>query len=198
VKKDLIGKTGEYRAFRKFFMKVGMKVNLLIALLALLPCASRAQEALSTPQVKHSRPDAPGRESAADLPLPEGEAASSAAPSILPESSLLPSAQSLPRPAPDPPISPEQKKLNAKRIAEARISAMGNPRARLLLDEAKAALTIEARRNFLRAFFITVCTQMRKMVPDLRGSITSFEQEQVRRIARSKNLSVTSTGFLAE
>jgi hypothetical protein len=179
-------------------MKVGMKVNLLFTLLAFLPYASRAQEALSTPQVKHPRPIAPSGESSADLPLPEGEAASSAAPSILPESSLLPSAQSLPRPAPDPPISPEQKKLNAKRIAEARISAMGNPRARLLLDEAKSALTTEARRNFLRAYFTTVCTQMRIMVPDLRGSITGFEQEQVRRIARSKNLSVTSTGFLAQ
>jgi hypothetical protein len=178
-----------------------MKVTFLLMLLVSLSSLSHAQETPTAPETKQPQPLAPEKgigSNPVDLPLPDGEAAPSGAPSILPESSLLPTARSIPLSTPEPPISLEQKKQNAKRIAEARVSAMRNPRAVSLLGEAKSALTTEARRNFLRAYFTTVCTQMRKMEPDLRGPITSFEQEQVRRIARSKNLAVTNSGVLAE
>jgi hypothetical protein len=135
-----------------------------------------------------------------DTPLPDGEAESRTAPSLLPESSLLPSAPIDPNSAKpqEASLSPEQKKQNDKRIAEIRSIAMHIPRIVSLLGEANTALTTEAKRNFLRAYFITLCTQMRKMEPDLGGSISSFQREQIHRIARSKNLTVTTSGTLTE
>src|SRR4030088_88501 len=67
---------------------------------------------------------------AVDTPLPDGEAESRTAPSLLPESSLLPSAPTNPNSAKpqEESLSPEQKKQNEKRIAEIRSIAMHIPR----------------------------------------------------------------------
>jgi hypothetical protein len=142
----------------------------------------------------------PSPSNSLDPPLPQGDAESRAAPALLPESSLLPStpASLNPDKPSEPQLSPEQRKQNEKRVAEIRLLAMHHPQVVSLLGEANTALTTEARRNFLRAYFITLCTHMRRIEPELGGSISSFQREQIRRIARSKNLSVTSAGTLAE
>jgi hypothetical protein len=152
-------------------------------------------------QEQHPSPSpTPDLTNSLNPPLPQGEAESRAAPALLPESSLLPSAPSNLNPdkLPEIQISPEQKKENEKRVAEIRLLAMRHPQVVSLLGEANTALTTEARRNFLRAYFITLCTHMRRIEPGLGGSISTFQREQIRRIARSKNLSVTNAGTLAQ
>jgi hypothetical protein len=59
---------------------------------------------------------------------------------------------------------------------------MRNPRVIDLLHEANGALTDEARREFMRAH--TLCTQMRKLEPDLTGAISDYEHVQIRQLAR--------------
>jgi hypothetical protein len=175
-----------------------MKWLVLLTTMIFLATNGRAQEEHPSPTATPS--PASGPVNSLDPPLPQGEAESRAAPELLPESSLLPAAPNSlnPAKAAETPISPEQKKQNEKRVAEIRLQAMRNPQVVSLLGEATTALTIEARRNFLRAYFISLCTRMRRMEPGLGGTISSFQREQIRRIARSKNLSVNPAGTLAE
>jgi hypothetical protein len=170
----------------------------LLATMIILAAKGTAQEKHPSPTALSS--PASGSVNALDPPLPQGEAELRAVPELLPESSILPAASNNLNPgkAAEAPISPEQKKQNEKRVAEIRLQALRNPLIVSLLREANQALTIEARRNFLRAYFISLCTRMRRIEPGLGSTIGSFQREQIRRIARSKSLSINPSGTLAE
>jgi hypothetical protein len=132
-----------------------------------------------------------------DSPMPEGTPSSPAAPALLPKSDLLPAAPPLigpvqpPNPARlpgdetviSPKISPEQRKIEDGRLHMARVEAMNSARAQQLLQESQKALDPEARRNYLRAYYYTVCAEMRRKEPALRSAINEFEREQIHRLA---------------
>ena len=69
------------------------------------------------------------------------------------------------------------------RFKEIKDSAMGSARANYLMKEAKGALSTEARKNFLRAYYYTVCTQMRRLDPNLKTMIQAYESEEIQKIA---------------
>ena len=63
-----------------------------------------------------------------------------------------------------------------------------------LLRLAGSALSVEARRNYLRAYYVTLCTRMRDMDPRLTRYIWEFEQDQIRAVGRMKNPQVPKAG----
>jgi hypothetical protein len=69
------------------------------------------------------------------------------------------------------------------RFKEIKDSAMGSTRASYLLKEAKGALSTEARKNFLRAYYYTICAQMRRLDPNLKPMIQAYESEEIQKIA---------------
>jgi hypothetical protein len=145
-----------------------------------------------------------------EVPTPSGAPEPQTAPALLPGSNQLPAEPPdlrLPLPsilkpersdlAPNPPVprqlSPEEEKKNKARMAEIRAIAMGNTRVLDLLEEAKSALTDEARREFMRAYYHTLCTRMRRLEPSLSESISAFERAEIRKLAvGSSHLAITS------
>jgi len=65
-----------------------------------------------------------------------------------------------------------------------RAFAERTPRAIYLLKLADGALTDEAKREFMRAYHHTVCTEMRRLDPDIGQAINDYEQTQIRRLAQ--------------
>jgi hypothetical protein len=145
-----------------------------------------------------------------EVPTPAGAPEPQTVPSLLPGSNQLPAEPPdlrLPLPSilkPDgsgspqnPPatrqLSPEEEKKNRARMAEIRAIAMGNTRVLTLLEEAKSALTDEARREFMRAYYHTLCTRMRSLEPSLNESISAFERAEIRKLAvGSSHIAITS------
>jgi hypothetical protein len=122
-----------------------------------------------------------------ESPLPDGT------PQEQPPTVLLPEPNFLPPPPPQTPgnetpftvASAEAKHTpqDESRFKEIKDSAMGSSRANYLLKEAKGALSTEARKNFLRAYYYTVCAQMRRLDPNLRPMIQAYEIEEIQKIA---------------
>jgi hypothetical protein len=79
--------------------------------------------------------------------------------------------------------TPEEQEKNKSRLAEVRAIAIRNPRAVALLSEANAALSDEAKREFMRAYYHTLCTRMRNLEPGLGPMITAFERAEIRKLA---------------
>lgn len=155
------------------------------------------------PDRSDSRPIVLSNPSDPPLPVPGSDPESQGGPELLPEATALPVRPPLlplpggksappPRsepspksePSPTPPVTPEQMRENAKRLEQARTIAMRSPRVIYLLQQAKTALDVEARRNYLRAYYTTICTRMRRMEPDLTGTITDFEKTHIRQIGQ--------------
>ncbi len=135
-----------------------------------------------------------------EVPTPSGTPEPQAAPDLLPESNRLPAEPPdlrLPSPSILRPegsystpifgtseqVSPEEQEKNRARLAEIRTIAMRNPRVIDLLKEANGALTDEAKREFMRAYYHTMCTRMRNLEPRLGQTITEFERAQIRKLA---------------
>jgi hypothetical protein len=145
-----------------------------------------------------------------EIPTPSGAPEPQSAPALLPGSNQLPAGPPdlrLPLPSifkpegsdspQNPPaprqLSPEEEKRNRARMAEIRAIAMGNTRVLDLLQEAKSALSDEARREFMRAYYHNLCTQMRRLEPGLGESISAFERAEIRKLAvGSSHLAITS------
>jgi hypothetical protein len=137
--------------------------------------------------------------------MPDGTPSLPAAPALLPKSDLLPAAPPtigpLQPPNPSqlpgdetvvsPKVSPEQRKIEDNRLHMARVEAMSSAKAQRLLEESQKALDPEARRNYLRAYYYTVCAEMRRKEPGLRAAINDFEREQIHRLAREGRASST-------
>jgi hypothetical protein len=134
--------------------------------------------------------------------MPEGAQQPQNVPELLPKSDALPGTGArlfdpipngnvpngnvIPTPTPTP-ISPEQQKKNEARFAEIRSSATRSARPIFLLKESQSALTDEARKNFLRAYYYSVCAEMRRMEPSLKSMINAYEQEQIRSLAKGRS-----------
>jgi hypothetical protein len=119
--------------------------------------------------------------------LPDGT------PQEQPPTVLLPEPNFLPPPPPQTPgnetaytmasAEPKHTPQDESRFREIKGSAMGSVRANYLLKEAKGALSTEARKNFLRAYYYTVCAQMRRLDPTLRPMIQAYQEEEIQKIA---------------
>jgi hypothetical protein len=133
-----------------------------------------------------------------EIPTPSGTPQPQAAPDLLPGSDQLPALPPilgpLQPPAPSPvsssanlqpikQLSPEERARNKVRLAQIRAIAMRNSRAVDLLKEADGALTDEAKREFMRAYYHTLCTRMRDLDPGLAQTITEFEGSEIRTLA---------------
>jgi hypothetical protein len=159
----------------------------------LLAGAVSAQQAQPDPAARVLTPKT------AELATPSGTPEPQFRPELLPESTVLPAAPpDLRRPAPSAalganpaqyqhtviPLSPEEQQKNRLRLNEIRAIAMRNPHVADLLHQAKAALTDEARREFMRAYYFTLCTQMRKLEPSLTQDISDYQHLQIRQLAQ--------------
>src|SRR5260370_40869305 len=155
-------------------------------------------EAASGQQVQPSPATPLPAPKAVELPTPSGTPEPQFRPDLLPESTALPAEPpDLRLPSPSGPLgtnaaqtehavnqlSAEEQQKNKVRLSEIRPIAMRNSRAIDLLREANGALTDEARREFMRAYYHTLCNQMRKLEPALAGAISDYEQFQIRQLA---------------
>jgi hypothetical protein len=153
----------------------------------------QAQEATPTPGAAR----VPLRPHHNESGMPEGAQQRQNVPELLPKSDALPGTRAgvfdpVPTASPTPtPISAEQQKRNEARFAEIRSSAMRSARPIFLLEESRSALTDEARKNFLRAYYYSVCAEMRRMEPGLKSMINEFEREQIRSLAKGRSPLVT-------
>ena len=133
-------------------------------------------------------------------PTPSGTPEPQASPVLLPGSNQLPAQAPIIGPLQPPapkgdasdsretaeitkPLSPEEQARNRIRLAEIREIAMRNARVIMLLKEATGALTDEAKREFMRAYYHTLCTRMRDLDPGLNRTISEFERAEIRNLA---------------
>jgi len=142
--------------------------------------------------------------------IPSGTPEPQAAPDLLPESSRLPAEPPdlrLPSPSLLKPggseqtlpvvrqLSAEEQEKNRVQLNEIRAIAMRNERVTDLLKEADGALTDEAKREFMRAYYHTLCTRMRNLHPALGETITEFERAEIRKLAAGPSrVSIVSRG----
>jgi hypothetical protein len=144
------------------------------------------------------------------LPAPNGNPEPQASPDLLPESNALPRGPQfdlppdfLPGILPDflenlpPPdenwVSPEQIAKNRQRLHQIKEEATQSSRAATLLHLSQAALTDEARRTFMRAYYHTVTNEMRRLEPGLRQEIKAYEREQIGSLALGRSPLVTKS-----
>jgi hypothetical protein len=145
-----------------------------------------------------------------EIPTPSGTPEPQVAPDLLPESNQLPAESPdlrLPSPSILKPegsnatqtlqvvnqLSPEEQEKNKPKLVEIRAISMRNPRVIGLLKEADGALTDEAKREFMRAYYHSLCTRMRSLEPTLGRTITEFERAEIRKLAAGpSHLSVVS------
>jgi hypothetical protein len=186
-------------------MKFVLPVVVMIVLLAEVAAGQKAQPGPVSPPV------APKTEEA---PTPSGTPEPQAAPVLLPESNQLsaePPDLGLPSPSilrpegsnstsPFPAAklpSPEEQEKNRAKLVEIRAIAMRNARVIDLLKEANSALTDEAKREFMRAYYHTLCTRMRNLEPTLGQTITEFERAEIRKLAAGPSrLTIVSRDLL--
>jgi hypothetical protein len=168
-------------------MKLVIPVALMIVLLAAMAAGQRAQPGPTAAKME-------------EMPTPSGAPEPQAAPDLLPGSNQLPAEPpNLRLPSPsmllpdgaDPalspaaikPLSPEEQERNRAKVAELKAIAMRNPRAIELLNEANSALSDEAKREFMRAYYHTLSNRMRNLEPSLGQAITAFERAEIRKLA---------------
>jgi hypothetical protein len=149
-----------------------------------------------------------------EVPTPSGAPEPQAAPDLLPDSNQLPAEPAdlrLPSPStlkpertnPTQPteaqkvVSPEEQEKNRAKLVELRALAMRNPRVVDLLKEANGAMMDEAKREFMRAYYHTLCTRMRQLDPRLGQTITAFERDEIRKLAAGPSrLAIVSHSLL--
>jgi hypothetical protein len=130
-----------------------------------------------------------------ESPLPDGS------PQEQPPTILLPEPNFLPPPPPQTPgnetpfttvtAEPRRTPQDESRFKEIKDTAMGSARANYLLKESKRALSNEARKNYLRAYYYTVCAQMRRLDPNLKPMIQAYESEEIQKLAQGPGSRVT-------
>ena|ERR1700722_9117530 len=127
------------------------------------------------------------------LPTPEGTL-SNPGPGLLPESNELPDR---PTEAPaefSPNRSwPRQTSEKEGRFDEIRSLAMSNPRAAYLLKRARDSSSSVSRRTYLRAYYVTVASRMRKLDPKLKSSINAYEEAKIHEISGARTLTTQTS-----
>jgi hypothetical protein len=167
--------------------------------------AAFAQEAEPTPSP--SATPVPAERSPSPSPSPEASPEASPSPSpqmppeLLPESKTLPSQPPQSQQVPGAPelrdLIPEgtlpqvpttptkplasQQEQDKVRFRQLRTIAARNPYAIYLWEYAKWATTEQSRREILRLYYQSMCAQMRRMEPRLKGMIDGFELATVSR-----------------
>jgi hypothetical protein len=156
------------------------QVIILLAVMAGLTTVSAEDSPLPSPSPSADT----GEVEEPALPMPE-PGPSIPDPGLLPESGELPA-----RPVPDVPsklspggASPQAASENAGRLEEIRSLAMRSPRAVYLLKRARHSSNSASRHLYLRAYYIAVASQMRKLNPNLKSSIDAYEEAQIREIS---------------
>jgi hypothetical protein len=172
-----------------------MKSIITAVIMILLPaCIEAGQNGVWDPQ-------APSMSATTEeFPTPSGTPEPQASPVLLPGSNQLPAQAPIIGPLQPPapkgdasdsretaeitkPLSPEEQARNRIRLAEIREIAMRNARVIMLQKEADGALTDEAKREFMRAYYHTLCTRMRDLDPGLSRTISEFERAEIRKLA---------------
>ena len=137
---------------------------------------------------------------------PQDQTGATESPSPSPQGSpqLLPQSKTLPTPAPEPalprdllpqgtkpqipgslpnPASAEQLEKDKIRFRLLRTIAVRNPYAVYFWRRARLQHTDELKREYLRAYYITMCDEMRKLEPRLKPTIDAFEALNVARLS---------------
>jgi hypothetical protein len=171
-----------------------MKFVILVAMMILLLVGVAAA------QQTQPSPAAPTALKTGEVPTPSGAPEPQTIPDLLPESAALPAAPpdlrlpspSLPKPEGSNPtqtgevlktLSPAEQEKNRVRLIEIRAIAMRNPHVIDLLKEANGALTDEAKREFMRAYYHTLCVRMRNLDTSINETITAYERTEIRKLA---------------
>jgi hypothetical protein len=157
-----------------------------------------AQNAQPSPTESLPQPTPTPQEEAS--PAPTASPAPQGVPELLPESKTLPvqppqtplPPDLIPEgtkpkppglPAPNP-ASAEQQEKDKVRFRQIRTIARRNPFAIYLLGRAMLEKTAEGEREYLRAYYTTMCDQMRKLEPRLKPVIDAFENLNVGRLSQ--------------
>lgn len=82
------------------------------------------------------------------------------------------------------PASAEQQDKDRVRFRQIRTIAQRNPFAIYLLRRAKLDKTDEGEREFMRAYYTTMCDQMRILEPRLKPVIDNFENLNIGRLSQ--------------
>src|SRR5215469_15339422 len=152
----------------------------------------------------------PNDEKQTALPAVSGTPEPQRAPELLPDSTALPATPPQMRlpvpvdllnpesatrgaPAPKAQLSPAELAKMQPRLLELRVVAERMPRATYLLKLADGALTDEAKREFMRAYHHTVCTEMRRLDPRISEAINEYERAQIRRLAQGPSRLVVAS-----
>jgi hypothetical protein len=117
--------------------------------------------------------------------LPTSEAVpSNTEPGLLPESGELPASPpaGVPSNLSSTPESPTPEFPKEGRFDEIRSLAMSNPRAAYLLKRARGSSNSASRRTYLRAYYVTVASRMRKLDPKLKSSIDAYEEAKIHEV----------------
>jgi len=158
-----------------------------------------AQNAQPSPTESVPQPTPPPQEEASPAPTASPARESQGVPELLPESKTLPvpppetplPPDLIPEgtkpkppglPAPNP-ASAEQQEKDKVRFRQIRTIAQRNPFASYLLRRAMLEKTEESEREYLRAYYTTMCDQMRKLEPRLKPVIDAFENGNVARLS---------------
>jgi hypothetical protein len=157
-----------------------------------------AQNAQPSPTESLPQPTPTPQEEAS--PAPTASPAPQGVPELLPESKTLPvqppqtplPPDLIPEgtkpkppglPAPNP-ASAEQQEKDKVRFRQIRTLARRNPFAIYLLGRAMLEKTDEGEREYMRAYYTTMCDQMRKLEPRLKPVIDAFENLNVGRLSQ--------------
>jgi hypothetical protein len=173
----------------------------------LVVAVASAQDAQPSPTESVPQSTATPEQQASPAPTTSPTPASQGVPELLPESKtlpprppesplppdLIPEGTKSPRPGPPAPnpASAEQQEKDKVRFRQIRTIAARNPVAIYLLRRAMMQRTEAVKREYLRAYYITMCDQMRKLEPRLKPVIDAFENGNV--IGRLSQLGLRPT-----
>ncbi len=172
----------------------------ILLLFNLLIAVASAQNAQPSPGELLRQPTPAPQEEPSPTPTASPTPESQGVPELLPESKTLPvrppetplppdlipqgAKPRLPGiPAPNP-TSAEQQEKDKLRFRQIRTIAQRNPFAIYLLRRARLEKTDEGEREYLRAYYTTMCDQMRKLEPRLKPVIDIFENANVGRLSQ--------------
>jgi hypothetical protein len=168
--------------------------------LLLVGAVASAQNAQPSPTASLPQPTPTPQQEASPVPTASPTPESQGTPELLPESKTLPAPPPetplppdlIPEgtkpqppgvPAPNP-TSAEQQEKDKVRFRQIRTIAQRNPFAIYLLRRAMLEKTEEGEREYLRAYYTTMCDQMRKLEPRLTLVIDAFESANVGRLSQ--------------
>jgi hypothetical protein len=184
-----------------FGSRTRLSAMLLACILFIAGTASAQQvepSPAATPQPEQTTTQSSGQETPTTSPAPAVSPSPQPqqAPQLLPNTNALP-----PQPGPAPalrdlipggiipalpgllpsPNSAEQLEKDKIRFREIRTIAVRNPYTIYLWRTAQSEQTDELKREYLRVYYLTMCDEMRKLEPRLKGMIDAFENLNVSR-----------------